>query len=84
LSQATAKFDFEILTVPTAQLRQIASLRYDDAIVILDPDGFVTTGNACAEDMYGYTAEDIVGRHFSRIGISNARPVQGCPHLCCA
>ena len=35
------------------------------AIFLLDPDGHVATWNAGAERINGYTAEEIVGRHFS-------------------
>ena len=37
----------------------------DYAIFILDPSGYVTTWNAGAERIKGYTAEEIVGKHFS-------------------
>jgi len=37
----------------------------DYAIVMLDGNGRVTTWNAGAERIKGYTAEEIVGRHFS-------------------
>jgi len=37
----------------------------DYAIFILDPQGYVTTWNAGAERMKGYTAREIIGQHFS-------------------
>jgi formate hydrogenlyase transcriptional activator len=37
----------------------------DYAIFTLDPDGRVSSWNAGAERIKGYTAEEIVGRHFS-------------------
>ena len=37
----------------------------DYAIFILDPSGHVTSWNAGAERIKGYTAEEIVGKHFS-------------------
>ena len=37
----------------------------DYAIYLLDPSGIVTNWNAGAERIKGYTAGDIVGRHFS-------------------
>jgi PAS domain S-box-containing protein len=37
----------------------------DYAIFILDPSGHVSTWNAGAERIKGYTAQQIVGRHFS-------------------
>ncbi|CAO3432096.1 PAS domain S-box protein [Azospirillum doebereinerae] len=38
----------------------------DYAIFMLDPAGYVTNWNAGAQRMKGYTAEEIVGQHFSR------------------
>jgi PAS domain S-box-containing protein len=38
----------------------------DYAIFTLDPNGFVTNWNAGAARIKGYTAEEIVGRHFSQ------------------
>ncbi len=37
----------------------------DYAIFTLDPDGYVRTWNPGAERIKGYTADEIVGRHFS-------------------
>ncbi|MGE4062718.1 MAG: ATP-binding protein [Rhodospirillaceae bacterium] len=37
----------------------------DYAIYMLDPKGYVTTWNAGAERIKGYTASEILGRHFS-------------------
>jgi PAS domain S-box-containing protein len=37
----------------------------DYAIFMLEPDGRVATWNAGAERLKGYTAEEIIGRHFS-------------------
>ena len=38
----------------------------DYAIYLLDPLGFVTTWNPGAQKFKGYTAEEIIGQHFSR------------------
>ncbi|MBV8504422.1 MAG: PAS domain S-box protein [Alphaproteobacteria bacterium] len=38
----------------------------DYSIFMLDPNGFVTNWNAGAARIKGYTAEEIVGHHFSR------------------
>jgi len=38
----------------------------DYAIFMLDPKGFVTSWNAGAERIKGYTTEEIVGQHFSK------------------
>ena len=37
----------------------------DYAILMLDPAGHITTWNAGAERIKGYTAEEIIGKHFS-------------------
>src|SRR3954466_564062 len=37
----------------------------DYAIFILDPQGYVQTWNPGAERIKGYTARDIIGKHFS-------------------
>jgi PAS domain S-box-containing protein len=37
----------------------------DYAIFMLDPEGIVTTWNAGAENIKGYKANEIIGRHFS-------------------
>jgi PAS domain S-box-containing protein len=37
----------------------------DYAIFMLDPDGHVATWNAGAQRIKGYTADEIIGRHFS-------------------
>ena len=42
----------------------IESVR-DYAIFALDPDGYIISWNAGAERIKGYTAEEIIGRHFS-------------------
>jgi PAS domain S-box-containing protein len=48
------------------------------AISILDLDGFILTWNTGAQQLKGYTAEEIIGRHFSKFytpeDIENDRP----------
>ncbi len=43
----------------------VSSVR-DYAIFMLDPQGNVATWNTGAQDIKGYTPEEIIGRHFSR------------------
>jgi PAS domain S-box-containing protein len=47
------------------QLSLLVSSAVDYAIFMLDPEGRITTWNAGAEKIKGYTRDEIVGRHFS-------------------
>jgi PAS domain S-box-containing protein len=47
------------------QFRTLVSGVVDYAIFMLDPNGVVANWNAGAEQIKGYTADEIVGRHFS-------------------
>ena len=64
----------------TEQKRHEEALRYNElrfrtlvegvrdyAIYMLDPDGFIATWNAGAEQIHGYTANEVLGTHFSRL-----------------
>jgi PAS domain S-box-containing protein len=44
--------------------RLVASVR-DYAVFMLDPGGYIKTWNAGAENIKGYTADEIIGRHVS-------------------
>lgn len=46
-------------------LAALVSQVQDYAIFVLDPTGHVVTWNAGAQRFKGYTAEQIVGEHFS-------------------
>jgi PAS domain S-box-containing protein len=48
------------------QLRSIIESVHDYAIYMLDRDGYVATWNVGGERIHGYTAEEILGKHFSR------------------
>jgi diguanylate cyclase (GGDEF)-like protein/PAS domain S-box-containing protein len=52
------------------QSRDRVAWRIDDAVVLLNPDGRVATWNASAEELYGYTPQEIVGRHYGRFFVS--------------
>jgi formate hydrogenlyase transcriptional activator len=48
------------------QLRSIIESVHDYAIYMLDRDGHVATWNAGGDRIHGYTADEILGKHFSR------------------
>jgi PAS domain S-box-containing protein len=45
----------------------------DYAIFVLDPEGRVLTWNLGAQALKGYTKEDIVGEHFSKFYLPEAK-----------
>ena len=47
------------------QFRLLVESVMDYAIFLLDPNGIVMSWNAGAQRIKGYTADDIIGRHFS-------------------
>ena len=60
------------------RLRLLVQSVKDYAIFMLDPNGIVTTWNAGAERIKGYSAEEIIGTHFSVFyppeGVAARRP----------
>jgi PAS domain S-box-containing protein len=56
----------EALAESERQFRLLVSGIVDYALYMLDPNGIVTNWNAGAQKAKGYTAEEIVGQHFSR------------------
>tara|TARA_R110002110_G_scaffold376568_2_gene586675 strand:+ start:184325 stop:186643 length:2319 start_codon:yes stop_codon:yes gene_type:complete len=48
-----------------ARLRDLAAIveQSEDSILTLSPDGILTSWNAGAEQLYGYRAEEVVGKH---------------------
>ncbi|HEV2100040.1 MAG TPA: PAS domain S-box protein [Stellaceae bacterium] len=57
---------FARLRVSEERFRLLVQGVIDYAIFMLDPDGSVTNWNLGAERIYGYSAAEIVGSHFSR------------------
>jgi PAS domain S-box-containing protein len=55
----------QVLRESEARYRLLVEGVKDYAIISLDPDGIITTWNEGAEKIKGYTADEIIGRHFS-------------------
>jgi len=53
------------------QLRSIIESVRDYAIYMLDAEGYVVTWNAGGERIHGYSADEILGKHFSRFFIQS-------------
>ena len=53
--------------------RLIVDSAEDYAIFMLDPDGYVRTWNKGAQKSKGYTAQEIIGRHFSAFYLPDDR-----------
>jgi PAS domain-containing protein len=58
------------------QFRSVVEAVLDYAIFLLDPEGLVKTWNSGAARIEGYTAEDVLGAHFSRFFAEE--DLQGC------
>jgi len=62
------------------RFRLLVSAITDYAIYMLDPDGRVATWNPGAERFKGYSADEIIGQHFSRFftpeDVAAGRPMQ--------
>jgi len=56
----------EALRLNDLQLRSIVESVRDYALYLIDPDGYVMTWNPGGERIKGYTADEILGKHFSR------------------
>lgn len=55
------------------QFQQLVSSIKDYALYMLSPEGTVASWNAGAQKIKGYTAEEIVGQHYSRFYIEEDR-----------
>jgi len=65
------------------QFRLLVQSVTDYAIFMLSPEGIVTNWNAGAERIKGYTADEIVGKHFSEFYTEEEKE-QGLPSLALA
>ncbi|MGH2631826.1 MAG: PAS domain-containing sensor histidine kinase [Tepidiformaceae bacterium] len=72
---------FEAITTASDedQARLLLDAITDYAIFVLDPDGVVTSWNTGAERLKGYSASEIIGRHFSAF-YSESDRAEGRPH----
>ena len=70
----------ELVRRKDLQLRSLLDGVRDYAIYLLDPDGYITTWNPGAERIKQYTADEILGKHFSRFftqeDIDRGRPAE--------
>ena len=55
----------EALRMSEERFRLMVQSVRDYAIFMLDPGGYITTWNAGAEHIKGYTAAEVIGKHFS-------------------
>ncbi|WP_428992990.1 PAS domain-containing protein, partial [Stenotrophomonas maltophilia] len=62
-----------VLTDPSRQLRLLIDSVRDHALYLLDPEGVVCSWNPGAERIKGYSADEVVGTHFSRFYLANDR-----------
>ena len=53
-------------SLPDGRYRLLVEAVTDYAIYMLDPTGIVSSWNPGAQRFKGYTAEEIIGHHFSR------------------
>ncbi len=70
----------EALRATEERFRLLIEAVKDYAIMMLDPEGNVASWNAGAEAILGYTADEIIGRHFSAFypasDVAEGRPVR--------
>ena len=62
-----------MLTDPSRQLRLLIDSVRDHALYLLDPEGIVCSWNPGAERIKGYSADEVVGTHFSRFYLASDR-----------
>src|SRR5579875_564271 len=66
----------EALRESERQFRLLVEGVVDHAILMLDPDGRVVSWNAGAQRLTGYTADEILGRHFSHFYMEGDRAAE--------
>jgi PAS domain S-box-containing protein len=63
----------QMLRESARQFRSLVDGITDYAIYMLDPNGLITNWNSGAERIKGYSAEEIIGQHFSRFFTAHDR-----------
>lgn len=70
-----------LLDSDARQLRLLIDGVADHAIYLLDPEGYLRSWNTGGERIKGYTAEEVIGTHFSRFytpeDVANGAPARG-------
>jgi PAS domain S-box-containing protein len=56
----------QLLRESEERLRSLLDAVKDYSLIMLNPDGMIVSWNAGAQQIKGYTAEEIIGQHFSR------------------
>ncbi len=64
---------FDASLSPDGRYRLLVEAVTDYAIYMLDADGVVTSWNPGAQRFKGYTADEIIGSHFSRFYVEEDR-----------
>ena len=90
-ASSSSRPDREPLQSSEERFRLLVESVTDYAIFMLDPSGHVLTWNAGAQLMKGYSADEIIGKHFSRFypveslqripDAAPAFPIESCPLL---
>jgi PAS domain S-box-containing protein len=71
---ASALPQYEVAELQRLMLEEIREV----AVFFMNPDGIITVWNKAAEDMKGYTAEDVIGQHL-RLLYTNEDKARGRP-----
>ncbi len=65
LRQRVAELEQQLINQQQVPFRMVVGSVNNYEIIMLDPQGYILTWNEGAELLKGYTAQDIIGKHFS-------------------
>jgi PAS domain S-box-containing protein len=68
--------DRRLLVESEERLRLLLASVKDYAIFMLDPKGLIASWNPGAEQIYGYSTAEVVGKHFSKFYLPEDRPAE--------